>query len=117
MGGNTMLLLTYRNWYGPGRSWPKDKEFAGGHDQIVGMVSRDELWEAIAKVKNYSNALARKHNDRYASDYKLLSVSEIAPLMNEHIEAAGLIYIDNLQQTAEELKWSPENGRATCREK
>src|SRR3546814_6597904 len=95
MGANSMILLTCRNGYGPGRSWTKDKEFAGGQDQIVGMVSRDELLEAIVKVKNYSNALARKHKDRYASDYKLLSVSEIAPLMNEHIEAAGLIYIDN----------------------
>lgn len=96
-----MLLLTYRNWFGPGRSWPRDKELPA-KEEICAIVSNRDLPTTIMMVKSYSETFAEKSGMRTASEYTLLCVSEIADLTAEQIAAAGLLSVDMMVKAAEE---------------
>ncbi len=99
-----MLLLTLREWFGPGRDYPPERPASAiTGEKIVGMVTHLALTDAIRRLHAYQNAFSAQSARITAVEFHLIAVTEIDDLDQNDIENAGMSLIEDLMQAWPQL--------------
>lgn len=99
-----MLLLTVREWFGPGRDYPLDAPHSAiTGEKIVGMVTHLALANAIQRLHAYRNAFSAQSDRITAVEFHLIAVTTIDDLDQSDIENAGMRLIEDLAQEVSEF--------------
>ena len=96
-----MLLLTVREWLGPGRRCPPNK-MPQERERLVGMVTWLSLPDALKRLHQHQEAY-NEHFEIMGVAFGLVSVSQIDALNADDISNGGLEVIERLK-----LDYCPE---------
>lgn len=97
-----MLLLTMNEWLGPGRKMPPDESvMTSVQERRFAFATALSLETAIDRIMRYQAA----YNERYhlAVNFRLLQVSEIAPLTRTQLAGVQVELVEDLKQNASEF--------------
>jgi hypothetical protein len=97
-----MLLITMREWSGPGRNMnPEMRSIWGSETDLRGFVTNLPLGEAIERIDKYSRAYGSRHIA--AIEYRLVSITTIDDLTEEQIRMADTHLVEKLPQSVEDF--------------
>jgi len=98
-----MLLLTMREWLGPGsKMTPKQGSNIERKIKLTGFITDLSLGEAIERIYQYSNSF--NEFSLLAIEFELVGVQEISNLTLEQIKKAGCEYVEHLKQKPEDFE-------------